>query len=193
MSGSFIRRAVRGGSLAAVAAALSLTLVGTEALAWHVVGATGSAGHYSFHDTAGSPGAKCIYGPAAGTWYFDHVRVKAPVVYWPDQNSGNPDEHGTVGWRIKIQNWQNGVWVTTDTGPQSFAIAHENSAAPFGFKILYKEPPPGGKYRVQAIVSWYHGNGTLMGRRWVVLDNYRRSYDSSIGAACPGRHRINSA
>ena len=60
MDRSFIRRMTRGASLA-VAVAAGVALSGGDMLAATPVAHHGPQGHYSFTDTAGSPGAKCYY------------------------------------------------------------------------------------------------------------------------------------
>jgi hypothetical protein len=185
MRRSFISQAARAAFIVATAVA-GVALVAGEAVAWHTVAHSGVNGHYSFVDTSASPGARCDYEGAAGHGYFNNMRVKPPTVFWPNQDSGNPDEHGTVGWKFKIQHWNGVKWTTANISTESTAVAHENTSAAFFAKHVQHGPPDNHRYRAQVVLTWYTPAMAVLGQAKVVLDWYNQTDPGVTVTSCKG-------
>jgi hypothetical protein len=181
-----VSRSVRALGLAAA----MIPLAASSAFAYHQTAQTGSVGHYSWTDDATHPAAKCSYQGAAGSLYFDGVRVKAPVAYWPDQDSNVSDEHGDIGWRTVIQHFNGATWDVVKKGPEVRMPASETTAAAFAAQKVNWPGPNSRRYRAAAILTWWLPDGvTKLGRAWVQIDFHRRAYDGSVGSSCVGRHQ----
>jgi hypothetical protein len=185
MRRSFISRAARAAFIVATAVA-GVALVGGEAVAWHTVAHSGVNGHYSFVDTSATPGARCDYEGAAGHGFFKGMKVKPPTVFWPNQDSGNTNEHGTVGWKIKIQHWNGVKWTTANISTETTAIAHENTSAPFVAKTVHHGPPDSHRYRAQVVLTWYTPGMSVLGQAKVILDWYNQTDPGITVTSCKG-------
>ena len=184
MSSTLIRRAGRGASLALLVV-VALALAGGNTLAATTIGHSGTTGTYSFVDTSGNPGGRCVYQGTAGAQMFDHARITGPSVWWPASSSSSS---GTVGWRLKLQNNSSGSWVTVRTGSLTYATAHKHSAAMFANKGIAWAAPITGHERVLVVLVWYNPGLTVMGKATVLIQHYRRGYDGSVGSTCIFRH-----
>ena len=179
------RRVARGVTLAVVAGAC-IALSGGSAMAAHVVGHTGGHGVYSFNDTAGHPSVDCSYEGAAGTYYFNGVKVQPPTVFYPDRSASNPHEHGSVAWQVRIQHLHAGVWTTVKTGALISTIAFENAAAMFSPKVVHWPGPlSSGWFRVLETLTWYNHDASVYGTVTAVLQHYTNAYDEPAGS-CKG-------
>ena len=170
------------GAAASLVLLAGLMLSGGQALAATQLSHSGHRGHYSFTDTVGSPGARCVYQGAAGSQNFDHARVKAPKVYWP--TSGVPASSGTVGWRLKLQHWDGHEWDTVRTTSEVRNWATTTTPAPFSSRSVLWAAPHDRKYRVLVKIRWLTPDADPIGSATVRIDHYRRTYDDSVGSAC---------
>jgi len=176
-------RAWRSASLSILVAAC-LALGSGDVLAAHQVSQTGVIGSYAFTDTAGNPAGYCNYngGGAAGHTYLVKVRVDAPTAYWPDGQASN---HGTIGYRVKLQHFSGGVWDTVNTGAEEQATATVHVSALFGPRHVDWAGPNTGHDRALAVLTWYRPNATVLGRARVVIDFYLSGFDGITRPYCP--------
>jgi hypothetical protein len=183
MRRTFVRRAGRAAFVVAVAV-VGVALIAGEAVASHTVAHSGVTGPFSFMDTMASPGARCTYEGAAGHGFFNGMKVKPPTVFWPNRHAGNPNEHGIVGWTVKIQHWNGVKWTTANISAETTAVAHENTPAPFVAKIVPHGPPDSRRYRAQVVLIWHGSGSTALGRAKVVLDWYNQTDPGVIKTSC---------
>ena len=178
---SSARRLARGATLALLVLSSLAVLSPLSASAATVLSTTGSAGHYSFTDTAGSPGARCIYQGAAGSQNFDRMTVTAPTIYWP---SGDAFPNGTVGWRIRLQHYNAGVWTTVRHTAEFRNTATKTVPAVLSNRTISWAPPHNQKYRAVVVVRWMTPDATTIGSALVRIDHYRHGYDGTVGSSC---------
>lgn len=135
---------------------------------------TGQVGHYRIDDLEGDEIVNCRYNDASGTPKLDKFVAKPPKVWWPDTDSGNDNQSGTVGWRLVIQKTPNpdtGPWSTTYTSGWVKKTAKEDQpfqdaadAAPFtGRGIRWNRTGNNTVFRVIYVLRWYRPNGTTLG------------------------------
>jgi hypothetical protein len=178
---SSARRLARGATLALLVLSSLALLTPLSASAATVLSTSGSAGHYSFTDSVGSPGARCIYQGAAGSQNFDRMKVNAPTIYWP---SANAFPNGTVGWRIRLQHFNAGTWTTVRQSKEYRGFATKTVAASLGDRVIAYAPPHTQKYRAVVVVRWMTPDAETIGSATVLIDHYRRGYDGSVGPSC---------
>jgi hypothetical protein len=184
MDRTTIHRGLRGVWLTMLVAA-GLALGSGSALAAHQVSHTGTTGTYSFNDTAGHPAGRCSYEGAAGSRYFDALKVLAPEVFYPDLHPAKTD-HGVISWVVRLQNSVGG-WHTVKTSSETFSPATDSSPATFtAKKIKWPGPFDGGSWRAQVVLTWFTPGALTIGRAVVQIDHYHRSWDDSVGSSCKG-------
>jgi hypothetical protein len=158
----------------AVALAAALTL-GQVALA---DGDHGQTGDHLYTDDSAHVGAVCHQSNSTSSpdiYYLSSIAVVPPNAWWPDRDGDNNKEHGTVGWRITVQNdGGNSSWHDVlQTGYQK-KTAYEDSQAPYSNSTkapftkrtvsLNGHKYSGSSYfRVKVRVNWYRKDGSLMG------------------------------
>lgn len=106
---------------------------------------------------------------------------------WPDQNSGVV-EQGWVAVRIQIQHFNGSTWSVVKVGSVTKLKAWDNKWTQFPSKTLSWGGPNNHKYRAGVVVKFIKTDGSTEGRASYIIDNHRRLYDNSVGAACVGRH-----
>lgn len=178
-------RSLRAIGLAAAAIPLAAS---STALGYNTTNQTGSVGTYFWTDTMAMPAVLCTYEGAAGSMYFNGVRVKAPTAYWPDQNSDNDHEHGKIGMRTRIEHYNGSTWDVVKAGPEVKMWASESTAAALTKQTVSWSGPNSRRYRASVVLTWWKTNGNKLGRVWVLMDFHRRQYDNSVGSSCIGRH-----
>lgn len=184
MTGSFVRRVVRSGSLATLVAT-AIALGGNGVLAAHQVASSGSPGAYAWTDTAAHTGGYCNYngGGTAGHVYIAYVRVNAPnTVFWP---TGQADTSGTVGFKVILQHRSGGGWHNVNTGTEAFATASTTSSASFPARRVAWAGPNTGHDRAKVVLTWYDAQQWTVGRAQVVIDHYRNGHDHITRSYCP--------
>jgi hypothetical protein len=140
---------------------------------------TGAVGHYLVIDGLDTPGAKCWYA-AGDPPKLTRFRVKAPSLWWPDRDSGDNNEHGRVGWQIRIQSAPDpsvGPWSTIfktstlkATAYEDFPTLHDPAKrAPFTRRVINWNAPGNNYYRLIQRLIWYESDGSIRGtlRHWI--------------------------
>jgi hypothetical protein len=167
-------------------ATLAVALGGGDAMAATPVSQSGVVGNVTFQDSPTTPQARCLFDGAAGHSYFSGMRVKAPSIFWPNQSISTPNEHGTVGWRVKVQHWNGASWATVNTSPESQATASENTAAAFVTKTVPHGLTVSHRYRALVVITWYTGPSSQLGQAKVLIDWYRRIANGKAYTSCKG-------
>jgi hypothetical protein len=163
-----------GAVVLAISAALSL---GQIALADGVHGQTGD---YLFTDDSAHAGAVCHQANSAShpeTYWLTGITVKPPSAWWPDTDSSNNNQHGTVGWRFTVQNdGGNSNWHDVYQSSYQKKTAYEDSQSPYnttnGTKAAFTKRSvslnghnySGSSYwRVKVRINWYRKDGSVLG------------------------------
>ena len=182
---SLIRRMARGASLAVVVAA-GVALSGGDMLAATPVAHHGPQGHYSFTDTAGSPGATCKYGHSAGHHEFNSIRVNGPSVNWLTTSAFNS---GAVRLTIRLQHWDGSAWSTVAHTSESQVFASKAHAQTFPAKTVHWNgvSPHTYRFRAEAFIRWVTPDATTIGSVTVLLDHYTWGFDGSVHSSCQAR------
>jgi hypothetical protein len=175
-------RTWRGASVATLVATC-LALGSGNVLAATPVHQSGTIGNYSFTDTAGNPAGFCNYngGGALGHTYLVSIKVDAPTAFWP---AGQPSHHGTIGYRVKLQHDNGGVWQTVNAGTEQRATGSVHTSAVFGKAHVAWAGSNQGHDRALAVLTWYRPNATVVGRVRVVIDNYLSGFDGITRSFC---------
>lgn len=130
----------------------------------------GQHGHYLIDDNSTTPLVNCRY-TGTNPIRIDKWVAKPPKVWWSDTVSGNTNQHGTVGWQIKIQGNDNaavGPWTTVYTSSIVKKTAYEDQlapydgarAAPFTTRGIPWSMGGNGTYRVVYKLIWYWPDGS---------------------------------
>jgi hypothetical protein len=152
---------------------------------------SGQIGHYDFRDYAyGSHTGNidCNYRTlSSGQRRIKEFVLRAPRIWWPDTNSENTNQHGTVGWRYRLQQTtdpDDDPWTTVFKSSVQKRTAHEDhpgfsdgDKAPFDTRTLTWSSSKTVYYRVKATVYWYRSNGSVKGQ----VDHWYSTYDASYG------------
>lgn len=165
----FSSKRFTGAVLLALFAALSF---GPTTLADSEHGVTGD---HLFTDDSSNPGAMCKYSePSPGTFWLAKFVVTPPSAWWPDHDSNKNNEHGTVGWRVTVQNDASGSYKTVKQTSYQKKTAYEDSQNPYGaatkapfskitVSINGHNYTPDTTWRINVRINWYRGNGSIMG------------------------------
>ncbi len=161
------------------AGALAISTVAALTLSQSALadGTTGQTGNYLYTDDSAHYGAVCRHDNSAANpaqYWLAKVTVVPPSLWWPDQNAGNTNEHGTVGWRFTLQNDVGGTYHTIKQSGYVKATAYEDSQAPYSpaTKAKFKNRSVnvnGHNYtsdttwRVIIRSEWYRKNGSVLG------------------------------
>ncbi len=190
------RRSHRLGAMVALAGA---AVFATSGVAF-ADSETGQHGHYLFKDDPSTNGAVCVYA-GSGPYKLTQIIVKAPSLWWPDTDSGNNREHGTVGWQLSVQisvPGGYGPWHTLYSNSPEIKTAYEDQppydkadSAKLATWTLYingaYKHKPNAYARVEHTAYWYASNSSVMGT--VVHDqfNYKWQNTPNTGStnACP--------
>jgi len=179
------RRAL--GALAFSAAFVSLA--GSSSFAATLQHHTGRIGNTQFKDTPSKPGATCTYEGAAGTFYFNGMKLRAIKVGYPDQNDHHYDV-GKVGYKIQLQHQSgSGPWTNMVTSPEVKLTANDETWVKFPARTQNWNGPTamGGKWRAEVILPWYDYDNSVMGTGYWTIDNYEHDYNGSVGSVCKGK------
>jgi len=136
----------------------------------------GQHGNYVFRDDSVKFGATCVYANQGGGHYkLSQIVVKAPWLWWPDTNSSNNREHGTVGWDMWVQISNPGAygpWNTLYTSALQTKTAYEDQpaydkadAARLPTMTLYinggYKKKPNAHARIVHEALWLNGNAVM--------------------------------
>ena len=149
---------------------------------------TGSVGDYDFRDYASGShqgNVECHYHVfSSGQRRLEEFVLRAPRIWWPDQDSATTHEHGTVGWQYRIQESS-----APDTVPFSTVYsssvqkhtAHEDhpgysdgDKAPFTTRTHTWSSGQSEYYRIKYTITWYFGHGVTG-----TVSHWYNVYDSS--------------
>lgn len=126
---------------------------------------TGSVGPYLIRDSSLSTGARCSY-TDSGLLRLERIAVVPPEVRWPDTNSDNDNQHGTVGHRIIVQrsNDNGATWTKYKASALQKKTAYEGSAANLTTRsVAISIANPAAGLRVISKIVWFNKNGTVRG------------------------------
>lgn len=151
----------------------------------------GQHGHYDFRDYAygsHSGNIDCNYRTLSnGQRRIKEFVLRKPRIWWPGSNSDTDQEHGTVGWRYRLQQTtdpDDDPWTTVFTSSIQKRTAYEDvpayddaDRAPFSTRTLTWSSGQKVYFRIKATVYWYKSNGDLKGK----VDHWYNTYDASYG------------
>jgi hypothetical protein len=180
------QNSTRAGLSGLVVACLVLGGIGTVQ-ATVPTAAISAQGRYSVTDTTRKPGARCRYEGAAGTWYLQRMRVRAPTIY------GASAQLRSVGYRLLLQRRKAQGWSTVQRGPLISGVADRDTAATLSDSSVARDvsvAPNEGRYRAALRLIWWDAHAHVASHAFVALKHHRRTYDASVGRACPGRAPI---
>jgi hypothetical protein len=145
---------------------------------------TGQVGHYLFKDDATKGGATCVYS-GSGTYTLTKIVVKAPALWWPNNNSSVNREHGKVGWQLSVLVSKPGAygpwhtWYMTTTQVKTayedqpaYDAADKAPLATWTLNINAKayKRYPNAYAGIEHTAFWYASNSSTMGS--VVHDQF---------------------
>jgi hypothetical protein len=167
----FTSKRFAGAAALAFAAAMSF---GQTALADSEHGQTGN---HLFTDDSSHPGVMCKYVNTQAhpdVFWLAQFVAQPPSAWWPDQDSNKNNEHGTVGWRMTIQNDATGSYKTVKQTSYQKKTAYEDSQAqydpstkaPFSkiaVNINGHNYTADTTWRINVRINWYRSNGSVLG------------------------------
>jgi hypothetical protein len=125
--------------------------------------------------------------------------VAPPQIWWPNTNSSNHSEHGTVGWSFKLQRNGGGGWSTFKETSVQKATAYEDQDNPYGagtkapFSKLQRnvDTSNSAHYDWRAIIkaTWYKAGGGVLGSVTHRVYYYKEKAGDFVGeisSSCPG-------
>lgn len=161
---------------------------------------TGQVGHYQIADVDGDEIVNCRYNDTGTKLKLDKFVAKAPQAWWPDTDSDNDNQSGTVGWRIRIDQSSStegaGPWTATYTSSWVKKTAHEDQpfhdaadAAPFTGRGITWNRSGDKSYRVTYILRWFRRNGTTLGtaKHTIVFYNLTGDANGEFSGFCLNR------
>lgn len=154
---------------------------------------SGQHGHYDFVDyatTAHDGRIDCGYRKLSnGNRRLSSFRVRPPRAWWSDQSSDTNREHGTIGWRFRIQQTtdpDDDPWTTVysstvqkRTGYEDHPGYSDADKAPFVTRTKSWSSSGTVYLRVKVTIYWYRGNGTVKGS----VDHWYNLYEASYGGS----------
>ena len=151
-----------------IAVALAMVgLVPSATLADKPLSHSGARGVHGLIDSAENPAATCHYN---SSFQLTKVVVRAPIVY--ARNTGSGTQHGTVGWRFRVQ-WSSGLGFS-NAKTTSIVKASATDSRPAGFtkrSVTFSNAPE-IEYRVRVDMYWYDSTGNQIGKATHAPDWY---------------------
>lgn len=152
---------------------------------------TGQHAHYDFVDyatTSHDGRIDCTYRSlSSGSLRLKSFRVRPPRAWWYDTNSDTTHEHGTVGWRFRIQQTtdpDDDPWTTIYSSSIQKRTAHEDhpgysdgDKASFTTRSKSWSSSKTVYFRIKVTVYWYRSSGSVKGS----VDHWYNLYDPSYG------------
>ncbi len=152
---------------------------------------TGQTAHYDFRDGAYGPyqgNVDCEYHLFSnGQYRIDRFVLRAPWIWWSDTDSDTTHEHGTVGWRYRLQEtsdpddvpfatvYRSGI--QKRTAYEDHPLNSDGDKAPFSTRTLRWSNGHTVYYRIKYTIYYYAANGSLKG----TLDHWYNLYDTEAG------------
>jgi hypothetical protein len=175
---------------------LSLMVVGTAPTAAYTPpfdNETGQHGHYDFVDyQAGSHDGRvdCAYRKLSnGNRRLKSLTIRPPRAWWPDTSSNSNKQHGTIGWRFRLQQTtdpDDDPWTTVYSSTVQKRTGYEDhpgydnaDKAPFATRSKSWSSSKTVYVRVKVTLYWYRSNGTVLGQ----VDHWYNLYDASYGGS----------
>jgi hypothetical protein len=152
---------------------------------------TGQHGHYNFVDyqtTSHEGRVDCTYRTlSSGNRRLTSFRIRPPQAWWYDTNSNTTQEHGTVGWRYRVQQTtdpDDDPWTTVYSSTVQKKTAYEDhptyssgDKAPFTTRTKSFSSSDTVYVRIKVTIYWYASNGSVKG----YVDHWYNLYDASYG------------
>jgi hypothetical protein len=183
MNSTTFGRHTRSGLIGIVLATLLLGAQGVAQAAMPI-GGSGAHGSYSIVDTSADPGTRCRYDGAAGTWYLQRIHVPAPTIF------GASAQPRSVGYRLLLQQRTTHGWKTVQRGTLVSGVADTSTAATLTGSTVVRDPdvaPNWPRYRAALKLIWWDAHAQVQGTQLLAIEHHRRTFDGSVGLACPGR------
>lgn len=174
---AFITLARRRVVITAVAGLLVLCMSGVANAAVPPEQQTGAIGGYYIKDSGSTVGVTCWYQETSPNHHkLDHFTFKAPTATWPDQDAGNPNEHGKVAFSVWIQqaNQPNvGPWSAVfKSSEQKTTIYESDGYRSLGTKTVSWHSSQDVYFRAIVWLRWIKPNGNTKGTLKHWMDNY---------------------
>jgi hypothetical protein len=149
-----------------------------------VTRSTGDVGSWETADTNSTPGARCRYEGAAGSFFLRSIRGNSVGIF------GTESQERSVGYRLLLQHHTSHGWTTTQRGTLITGAATQSSPALLPRSRIRRDPdvsPNSGRYRLALKVVWYDQHANVQGVEVGYIQRHRRSFDDSVGASCRGQ------
>lgn len=161
---------------------------------------TGEVGTYDMRDVESAEVVNCRYDADSNGAKLEKFLAKAPRAWWPDTNSDNDHQHGTVGWQVRIQQSSNedeGPWTAVYKSAWQKRTAYEDQpfmdpadSASFSTRhISWNKSGATKAFRVIYVLRWFNGNGTTKGTAKHQVLFYKLTGDANgeLIGSCPNR------
>ncbi|MFN8518026.1 MAG: hypothetical protein U0667_01260 [Chloroflexota bacterium] len=153
----------------------------------------GQYAHYNFVDYDGSSHdgrIDCSYRKLpSGSRRLSSFTIRPPRAWWYDTTSDTTHEHGTVGWRFRIQQTtdpDDDPWTTVYSSTVQKKTAYEDhpgyssgDMAPFTTRSRSFASSATVYLRIKVTIYWYTPGGSVKG----YVDHWYNLYDASYGGS----------
>ena len=171
-------------AIAALAAVLWAVASVVPASAFVVIRSTGDVGSWTTADSNSTPGARCRYEGAAGSFFLRAVRGNSVSI------SGTQSQDRSVGYRLLLQQKTLDGWKTVQRGVLITESATQSSPALLPRSRIRRDPdvsPNSGRYRLALKVIWFDQHANVQGVVVAHIQRHLRSFDDSLGSSCRGQ------
>ena len=171
-------------AIAALVAILWSVVFVVPASAVEPIRSNGDTGLWETADNDSTPGARCLYEGAAGSWFLRSLRGNSVGIY------GTGSQPRSVGYRLLLQRQTPQGWKTTQRGTLITSAATQSSPALLPRSRIRRDPdksPNTGHYRLALKIVWYDQQANVQGVEVAYVVRHRRSFDDSLGPSCRAR------
>ena len=180
---SLTQRSSRLFAATALAAMLSVAFTGLASADSEF----GQVGNYLFTDTAESPMSTCRYNYQAPNHLIYRIVTKPPSAWWMNTNADVTTQHGHVGWRVIVKDYDNGTVLAKS--PIQHKTAYEDqlnpygngTKAPFTSIAINVSHAWAAKMQLTARVNWYRNDGSIKGYVLHDVGVYRTRFGDDFG------------
>jgi hypothetical protein len=175
---------IRRAAIPALVAILWSVVSVVPASAVVVIKSTGDTAPWETADNDATPGARCLYEGAAGSWFLRSVRGNSVGIF------GTESQPRSVGYRLLLQHQTPHGWKTTQRGTLITNSATQSSPALLPRSKIRRDPdksPNKGHYRLALKVVWFDQQANVQGVEVAYVVRHRRSFDDSLGPSCRGQ------
>ena len=167
-------------------ATLMALVVGAQGVAQAAtpISVFGTIGKYRLIDTKSKPGGKCAYQGAAGSVQLWRARARRPKVW------GTSDDIEFAKAVLILQRKVANGWKHVQRGKTRTEGVTRTDPATLPPPIIVVDPkraPFTGKYRLVLKIVWLAGDGGVIGRVRLLIENVRRDINGSVQMRCPGQ------